>query len=359
VVTSLKSKNLPSIMLHLFYVYSGIVARVVPLIIERLQLDAADVLIVNDRSQTSASSPSGLSAEDAGFRKLSNRWRTLPSDWIAIRYNSCRIEKLTRGQKFIAYLPSPSDRVCQQILWHPLCQKYLLIEEGLGSYCSPGVSPVHPEPFTFFQRLSLGARIRSLGRITPAFTDFPHWQKKYAGSFGSKALTFPGFPAPVINLDHPIYQAVSTSITRLVILDDFSVFNTALQTIYLDVIGQVISAEHSNGDHWAYKVHPRCASWGNLHDQVRKVFEESLPPGTSFESLLPDTCAEDIGISEGVTTYGYMSSCLFYIHQAGGKVVSFKKIVEAGDPAFGEFWKLFFPPQLEQLVSEYKMLEHS
>ncbi len=346
-------------MLHLFYVYSGIVARLVPHIIKHLHLEPADVLIVNDRSQTSASTAAGLRAANAEFRPLLDRWRTLPQDWATILYNSRRIGELAAGREFIAYLPSPSDRICQQILWHPLCQRYWLTEEGLGSYCPPGVSPVHLQPFTRFQKLQLGARIRGLGRISPTVTDYPHWPSKYAGCFGSNAQTFPDFPAPVVNLDHPLYQAAATPITRLVIFDDFSCFNADLQAIYLAAIRQVISAEHHEGDHWAYKLHPRCAAWPALLAEVQRVFKESLPPGISCDTLAPDTSAEDIGLAPGVTTYGYMSSCLFYIHQCGGKVASFRKIVETRDPAFGRFWQRFFPPVLEPLVGDYRMLEIS
>ncbi len=344
-------------MLHLFYVYSGIVARLVPHIIKHLQLDPADVLIVNDRSQTSASTAPGLRTADAGLRPLLNRWRTLPQDWSAIRHNSRRIDELAAGRKFIAYLPSPSDRVCQQILWHPLCERYWLTEEGLGSYCPPGVSPVHLKPFTRFQKLQLGARIRGLGRIIPVVTDYPHWPSKYAGCFGSNALTFPGFPAPVVNLNQPLYHAAATSITRLVIFDDFSCFNQDQQAIYLAAIRQVIAAEHTAGDHWAYKLHPRCAAWPALLAAVQRVFHETLPPGTPCDTLAPDTSAEDIGLAPGVTTYGYMSSCLFYIHQSGGKVASFKQIVENRDFAFGLLWQRFFPPVLEHLVGGYRMIE--
>lgn len=344
-------------MLHLFYVYSGIVARLVPHIIGHLQLDPADVLIVNDRSQTSAATAPGLRAENAALRPLLNRWRTLPQDWFTILHNSRRIRALTAGREFIAYLPSPSDRVCQQFLWHPLCRRYWLTEEGLGSYCPPGVSPVHLTPFTRFQKLQLGARIRGLGRISPTVTDYPHWPSKYAGCFGSNALTFPDFPAPVVNLDHPIYQAAATPITRLVIFDDFSVFNPKLQAIYLDAIRHVIATEHTTGDHWAYKLHPRCAAWPALLAEAQRVFEETLPPGTACDALAPDICAEDIGLAPGVSTYGYMSSCLFYIHQSGGKVASFKQIVEHADPAFGKFWQRFYPPVLESLVGSYRMIE--
>jgi hypothetical protein len=344
-------------MLHLFYVYSGIVARMVPHIIRHLSLDPADVLIVNDRSQTAASTAPGLRAEDAGIHPLLNRWRTLPQDWNTILHNSRRIRQLVDGREFIAYLPSPSDRVCQQILWHPLCQNYWLMEEGLGSYCPPGVSPVHLKPFTRFQKLQIGARIRGLGRISPTVTDFPHWPSKYAGCFGSNALTFPDFPAPVVNLDQPIYQAVATLITRLVIFDDFSCFSVDLQDVYLDTIRQVISKEHREGDHWAYKLHPRCAAWPSLLAAAKCVFEEILPPGTACDSLPSDTSAEDIGIYSTVTTYGYMSSCLFYIHHSGGKVASFRKLVEARDPAFAQLWQRFFPPVLEPLVGGYRMLE--
>jgi hypothetical protein len=344
-------------VLHLFYVYSGIVARLVPHIIRHLDLDPADILIVNDRSQTSASTAPGLRTENAGFRQQFNRWRNLPQDWSTILHNSRRIRQLVDGREFVAYLPSPSDRICQQILWHPLCQQYWLTEEGLGSYCPPGVSPVHLKPFTRFQLLQLGARVRGLGRISPTVTDYPHWPSKYAGCFGSNALTFPGFPAPVINLDHPIYQAVATPITRLVIFDDFSCFSTSLQAIYLETIRQVISTEHREGDHWAYKLHPRCAAWPALLAQVKRVFDETLPPGTPCDALPSDTSAEDIGISPGVTTYGYMSSCLFYIHQGGGRVASFKNLIERREPAFDNFWQRFFPPVLDPLVSGYQMLE--
>lgn len=346
-------------MIHLFYVYSGVVARMVPLIIRHLELDPSDVIVVNDRSQTSASTAPGLRAENAGFRPLLNRRRSLPQDWFTILHNSRRIGQLASGREFIAYLPSPSDRVCQQILWHPLCQRYWLIEEGLGSYCPPGVSPVHLKRFTRFQSLQLGARIRGLGRIVPVVTDYPHWPSKYSGCFGSNALTFPGFPAPVINIDRPLYQAASTPITRLVIFDDFSVFNASLQAIYLDVIRHVISREHTPSDHWAYKLHPRCAAWPSLIAETRRVFQETLPPGTSCDALTPDTSAEDIGIAAGVTTYGYMSSCLFYIHQCGGKVVSFKRLAETKNPGFHSLWQRFFPPVIETLVRPYCSLEPS
>lgn len=343
-------------MIHLFYIYSGIVARMVPLIIEHLNLKPEDVLVVTDRSQTAASVASGLPTAEASFEPLLKRWRTIPYDWCSVITNSHRIEQLTGGRKFIAYLPSASDPTCQQILWHPLCRCYWLIEEGLGSYCQPGASPVHPEPFTRYQKFQLGLRIRGLGRISPTITDYPHWPSKYNGAFGSNASAFPDFPPQVINLDHPLYQAVDSMITRLVIFDDFANFNPTLQAIYLNVIRQVISSEHTPGDHWAYKLHPRCAAWPALVAEAKRVFDEILPPGTPCDQLAPDTCAEDIGLSPAVTTYGYMSSCLFYIHECGGKVASFKTILESREPTFHKFWLRFFPPVLETLVGDYRML---
>lgn len=344
-------------VLHLFYVYSGIVARMVPNIIRHLDLSPEDVLIVTDRSQTPASAPLGLRSENAVFRILLNRWRTLPQDWATILHNSHRIEQLTAGRKFTAYLPSPSDPPGQQILWHPLCQRYWLIEEGLGSYCPPGVSPVHLKPFTAFQKLQLGARIRGLGRISPTTTDYPYWPSKYSGAFGSNELTFPDFPEPVVNLDHPLYHAVETRITRLVVFDDFSVFNLQSQNAYLDVIRKVITAEHTAGDHWAYKLHPRCAAWPELLSATRQIFTEALPPDIPFEMLEPDASAEDIGLNPGVTTYGYMSSCLFYIHQHGGSVISIKSLIERRDPGFRNLWHRFFPAVLESLVGAYPQLQ--
>lgn len=343
-------------MIHCFYIYSGIVARMVPSIIAHLELNPEEVVIVTDRSQTSTSVSPGWNSENAGFSPLLNRWRTLPCDWRTILENSNRIREITGNREFVAYLPSPSDTICQQILWHPLCQRYWLIEEGLGSYCPPGVSPVHLKPFTRFQELQLGARIRALGRIAPTTTDYPHWPSKYAGAFGSNAATFPDFPAPVINLNHPLYQPVSSPITRLVVFDDFSAFHPDLRTAYLEIVREVVANEHEGGDHWAYKLHPRCAAWPELREQARAIFHQSLPQGTPCDALPPDACAEDLGLSRLVTTYGYMSSCLFYIHQCGGKVASFKHLLENREPRFRASWQRFFPPVLDPLVGGYRML---
>ena len=344
-------------MIHLFYLYSGIVARMVPHIIDHLQLPTEDILIVTDRSQSAASLPARLRTCHANFLPFRNRWKTLPSDWNAITRNSRRIDEITGHRPYTAYLPSPSDFPGQQLLWHPHCQRYWLIEEGLGSYCPPGASPVHEKPFTPFQKLQFGLRLRSLARIRPSFTDYPHWSAKYAGAFSSNANAFPGFPSPVVNLDQPLYRPVASPITRLVIFDDFSVFHAGLQKIYLDVIREVISTEHRPGDHWAYKLHPRCAACPGLIDDAKRLFDEALPADTPHEALAPDTCAEDLGISPSVTTYGYMSSCLFYIHQCGGRVASFKHLIEQREPAFHVFWKRFFPPVLEPLVGAYRMIE--
>jgi hypothetical protein len=343
-------------VLHLFFVYSGIVARMVPHIIAHLELPPQDVLILTDRSQTSASAAPGLRSENAAFRPLLNRWRKLSNDWRSVVHNSRRIGRLTQGGEFIAYLPSPSDPICQQILWHPLCRRYWLVEEGLGSYCPLGACPVHLKPFTRFQKLQLGARIRGLGRVAPTVTDFPHWPSKYAGALGSNALAFPEFPGPVINLNQPLYQAIDSPVTRLVIFDDFSIFKPDLQAAYLDVIRHVITTEHAPDDHWAYKLHPRCAAWPALVAQARRVFAEGLPPGTPCDALPPDASVEDLGLADHVTTYGYMSSCLFYIHQCGGRVVSFKAMIEKREPAFIPFWQRFFPPVLDPLVGGYRML---
>lgn len=330
----------------------------VPPIIDHLKLKVDEVIIITDRSQTSAAISPDLHTENADFRALRKRWRTLPQDWITIIHNSIRIGELVNGQEYIAYLPSPSDGVCQQILWHPLCKQYWLIEEGLGSYCSPGVSPVHLKPLSNLQKLHLqiGTRLRGLGRISPTATDYPHWPSKYAGCFGSNDLTFPNFPQPVIHLNLSLYQAKESPITRLVVLDDFSIFNLRLQAIYLDTIRQTISAEHCEGDVWAYKLHPRCAAWPSLLAETKKAFQDTLPPDAFYEALEPDTSVEDIGISSKVTTYGYMSSCLFYIHHCGGRVASFKHILENQDPEFHELWQRFFPPMLESLVSDYRIL---
>lgn len=344
-------------MLHLFYVYSGIVARMVPHIIDYLKLPAEDILIVTDRSQSAASLPSGLRTAPADFLTFRNRWKTLPSDWMTILHNSRRIDEITGHRPYTAYLPSPSDPPGQQLLWHLGCKSYWLVEEGLGSYCSPGVSPVHVEPFTAYQKFNPGLRLRGLGRIKPAFTDYPHWPAKYAGAFGSNSDAFPLFPSQVINLDQPLYSPVTSPITRLVILDDLTVFNRALRSSYLDVVRDVVSAEHRPGDHWAYKLHPRCAASSELLAETKRIMDVALPQGTPCEALQSDTCAEDLGIAPGVTTYGYMSSCLFYIHHCGGRVASFKHLVENREPAFHAFWTRFYPPVLEPLVANYRMLE--
>lgn len=346
-------------MLHVFYIISNVTARIVPHIIDRLGLDPNEVIVITDRSQTGESIRKGLVTEDASFKPFRNRWKTLFSDWKALFHNRMRINKITLGRKFVAYLPGPSDQYCQQILWHPRCSKYYLFEEGLGSYCQPGASPVQTHIPTRLQKINIKLRIRSLGQLSPVDTDYPHWPSKYGGCFGSNKSSFPEHPSPVIHLNTPLFKASVSSITRLLILDDFSVFNSDLHSAYLDSIRKVVSSEHKPNDHWAYKLHPRCSEWVWLHQKVEAIFRECLPPGTSWESLPPDTCAEDIGSAPRVTTYGYMSSCLFYIHQCGGNVASFKHIAENIDSRFIEIWSRYFPPVLEDLVGNYRMLKEN
>ena len=87
--------------------------------------------------------------------------------------------------------------------------------------------------------------------------------------------------------------------------------------------------------------------------KARRLKKPDLSPRGPYAS------AEDIGIAAGVTTYGYMSSCLFYIHQCGGKVVSFKRLAETKNPGFHSLWQRFFPPVIETLVRPYCSLEPS
>ncbi len=344
-------------MLHVFYVFSNVTARIVPLIIEHLSLDSEEVLIITDRSQTSASIGNGLRCVNACLKPIVNRWKTLPNDWQNLFHNSRWLGKITDGHEYNAYLPGPSDQYSQQILWHTLCRKYLLLEEGLGSYCEPGESPVLLSPLTPYQKFQPGRWLRGLGRIRPTHTDYPHWASKYGGCFGSNELAFPNHPQPVINLKRPLFEACSSSFTRMVIFDDFSIFGRDLQSAYLETIRDLISSENSENDHWAYKLHPRCNEWKWLNEAVETIFRESLPPGVPFEKLTPDTCAEDIGSAKGVTTYGYFSSCLFYIHRSDGDVVSFKTKLEERHPGFHKLWKRYFPPSLSELVSSYRELD--
>jgi hypothetical protein len=346
-------------MLHVFYVFSNITARMVIRTIEHLALNSKDVLILVDRSMKPASVSINARIELMDFEPYPRSWPDVFSNWRAVRRNSRRIDHLVAGINYIAYVPSPSDATCQQIIHHPACHKYHLIEEGLASYCPPGAKPLRMPLDTWHWRIRSVFKgfLCGAGRVLPTFTDFPCWKRKYAGCFSSNFSAFPRFPPPVVVLEQPLYQAAATPITRQVVFDDFSVFNASLQAGYLNAIRQVIAAEHRQGDHWAYKLHPRCAAWPALLAEAKRVFDETLPPGTPCATLAPDTSAEDIGLAPGVTTYGYMSSCLFYIHQCGGKVASFRKLVEARDPAFGPFWQRFVPPVLEPLVGDYRMIE--
>jgi hypothetical protein len=343
-------------MLHVFYVFSSVTAGIVPLIIQHLNFEPGEVLVITEQSQTSASVSSGLRCVASCLKPVVNRWKTLPKDWRNIFQNSQWIRRVTDGRKYTAHPPGPLDQYSQQILWHPLCRKYILFEEGIGSYCAPRVSPVQLTPLRPYQNLQLGRRFRGLGRVRPTMTEFAHWGSKYGGCFGSNELAFPNHPPPVVNLGRPLFAACPSPFTRVVIFDDFSVIGSDLHTAYLETIRDLVSGEHTGNDRWAYKLHPRCTEWPWLNEAVETIFRESLPPGTPFVKLVPDTSAEDIGIAEGVTTYGYFSSCLFYIHRSGGKVVSFKAKLEERHPGFRELWRKYFPPPLDELVSSYRQL---
>jgi hypothetical protein len=343
-------------MLHVFYVFSNITARVTMRTIEHLSLDPKNVLILVDRSMKTSSIPLQVRIENLAFQPFPRSWPNLIPNWRAIRANSRRLIHLTGGQHFTTYVPSSSDATCQQIIHHPYCLKYHLIEEGLASYCPPGAKPVRMSMETWHWRLR--ARFKGLlsgaGRVFQTFTDFPFWKRKYAGCFGSTDQTFPKFPEPRIILQKPLYSPVATPITHLVIFDDFSWFTQSLKQAYLMAVRWVIESEANEGDHWAVKLHPQCARWAPLIEEAETIFREALPQRTSFSFLSPDECAEDIGISAGVTTYGYLSSCLFYINKSGGRVVSFKNILDARDPAFIDLWQRIYPPVLETIVSGFQ-----
>lgn len=344
-------------MTHVFYVFSHITAQMVPLVIEHLALDLDDVIVLLDRSQTKEAIGIPVRIEEADLLPFENHWPDFWSNWHSIRRNAERIKLLTGDRDFIAYLPSPSFHKCQQIIHHPKCLRYFLFEEGLTSYCRPGIIPVVLDRPNAYRRFRSWIKVTTngMGRVRPTDTDYPVWRKKYGGCFGSNALAFPEFPPPVVNLDKALYHAVVTPITRLVLFDKFSVFTREMQITYLEVIRHIVATEHSPGDHWGYKLHPGSSDWDWLNEAVEKIFRETLPPGTPCQRLPQRSCAENIGIAPGVTTYGYMSSCLFYIHQSGGKVSSFRSMIEARDTAFLGVWQRYFPPMLESLVGRYEV----
>lgn len=327
----------------------------VPHIIRHLNLDFTKIIVVTDRSQTEASIDVRFRAVAAGLEPFRNRWKTMPADWLRLHNNRKRVSQIVSGNRFEAYLPSPSDAICQQLIHHPLCAKYHLVEEGFGAYSAPNESPVRSKPPTFFELASPGARLRSLGYLKPVVTDYPFWSSKYAGAYGSNEKTFPDFPPPVINLNKTLYRAIDTHFTKLLIVDDLSIFTQEAQASYLRVIERLVEESTENGTAWAYKLHPRCEKWGWLQKRLEQIFRKPVGVQFTCQKLGPDACVEEIGLAHNTTTYGYMSVGLYYIHNGGGSIFSLRKKMEEESPEIRARWQLLFPERLERLVSSYPL----
>jgi hypothetical protein len=340
-------------MLHIFYVFSNITARIIPFIIDHLGLDLNDVVVILDRSQSKKSIEIPVRVEEGDFHQFENRWPNFFLNWPSIRQNSDRIEALTAHNSYIAYLPSDSGFTCQQIIHHPKCEGYYLIEEGLASYIPPGGSPVIINPPNLYRKLRSNIRIliQGRGRIFLPYTSHLIWRKKYRGAFGSNANVFPGFPPKTTNLECQLFQSENRDFTKLLVIDDLSAFRKDIQISYLKAISQVIISETKENDYWAYKIHPNCRNWEWLSASIESIFSDNHQTRLQHHELQSNECVEDIGLGKGVITYGIMSSCLFYIYQGGGQVVCFKNLLLKSNPNFQKFWDIHIPETLNQRIA--------
>lgn len=320
-------------------------------IVRHLELAESSVIVLLDRSQPAASIRLNVKTEAASFKPISTYWKHILETRSNIRQNAAYIDKITSNCKFIAYVPSDSSYNCQQIIHHPLCERYFLFEEGLASYSPPGEIPSIKNPPNSYRRLRTRTKTRIFGkgRFFQPETIHMLWKKKYAGAFASNAHTFPGFPSPVWNLAKNLFEPTPTADTKLLVLDDLTAFATGLQEAYLQRIADLVQLVTVSGDSWAYKLHPVCEEWEWLHHRIEGMFNSLEGVKCYRRKLNRLDCLEDIGLSSDVITYGYMSSCIFYIHLGGGQAVCMKKFLENNDPRFKEIWDMYISSSLNQI----------
>lgn len=338
-------------MQHLFYAFSSITARMIPSIARYLELAESSVIVLLDRSQPATSIRLNVRTETVSFKPILTSWENIFKTRSNIRQNAAQIDKITSNCKYVAYVPSDSSYNCQQIIHHPLCEKYYLFEEGLASYSPPGEIPIVKNPPNSYRRLRTRTKTRIFGRGRFFQPETIHmlWEKKYAGAFASNAHTFPRFPPPVWNLGKNLFEPTPSADTKLLVLDDLTAFSTELQEAYLKRIADLIQLVTVNGDTWAYKLHPVCEEWEWLRHRIEGMFNSLEGVQCYRRKLNRLDCIEDIGLSAGVITYGYMSSCTLYIHLGGGQAVCIKKFIEKHDPRFEAVWDMYISSSLNQI----------
>jgi hypothetical protein len=262
---------------------------------------------------------------------------------------------LTGRIPYTAYLPSDSGYICQQIIHHQECEKYYLIEEGLASYNPPGATPVVTKPPSLYRKFKSHIRIslQARGKISLPHTMHLIWEKKYSGALGSNDLVFPDFPIPVVNLNCKLFTAKNSNITKILVLDDISIYTKDEQNAYLAAMQQVIASATVENDRWAYKIHPNCEKWPWLTMTIENIYRDTLENNSKIQRLETEECIEDLGLGANVTTYAFMSSCLFYIHQCGGNVVSLKELLFSTHPTFKKAWRTYIPHNLDRLLTSH------
>ncbi len=335
-------------MLHLFYAFSNITARMIPIIVRDQNLSEESVVVLLDRSQPSESIRMNVKIVALSFKPIRTAWRHLLETHSNIRSNASQIEKITGGAIYEAYLPSDSSFNCQQILHHPNCNRYYLFEEGLASYSPPGEIPIIENPPSIYCRLRTRIKTRIFGRGRFYHPETIHmlWKHKYSGAYSSNKNAFPGFPRPIVNLDRIPFDAKSTGVTKIFVLDDMTAFTQVLQEVYLNRMEDLIRSVTKRGDHWAYKLHPVCEDWDWLKNRVARIFDSVNDVEFTTNKLGRTDCIEDVGISGNVITYGYMSSCLIYVNFGGGRAVCIKRFLENHEPAFKKVWDTYISPSL-------------
>jgi len=241
---------------------------------------------------------------------------------------------------FITYTPNPSLPISQQLIHHPLCRGYWILEEGVGSYYTRGEASVDKEkaekPFKFLRNIK--ANVLGMGVIRSVEHLGQIWPYKYHGTIASYPDCFPGYPGERVCLPTSVFcPAESPSFNHLLIIE--SGIGTRMdpqrdRRCYLAALQEIVAkVQFKYPGSWAWKFHPYDLENPDYCELVRELMHKHASPPAPLE-LPPTACVEELGISPGVTTYSAWSSAGFYIARGGGNVVNVSDVVRRAEPSF-------------------------
>lgn len=341
-------------MLHVFWIHSPIVEKVAAATIKEFGLNENECRWLHPPNFTPIGNPKGVQRIEFNLLPAFPPPRiNFIQSWINITLNSLTIKSILGKKEFFVYVPNPNNIDCQQLIHHPLCAGYYIIEEGVGSYLRSKQKQIFNLSIKFLKLYSrnLYRSIRTLFRIRPSENFNQVWPEKYMGCVGSHPASFPSLLESRKILSHQIFSSVSNhGIDHLLLIENLEGGGFMSNMEYLMVLKKYLKENAPRTGQWAFKFHHANLKHLAFCDAVRRIICghcESHPP----VDLTPATCIEEIGSSPGVKSYCIISSAGFYIQNNRGNVIWLTEYFVNNSKSFAERFS-HLPLEIRRLINQ-------